>query len=67
MYRENSENQIALEDFYLPFGGHLDPNNRWIILSRMVPWISLKVNIKRSWGTVIWAHLPNHSGWLWEP
>ena len=50
MYRENSENQIALEDFYLPFGGHLDPNNRWIILSRMVPWDKLESEYKKKLG-----------------
>lgn len=38
MYREESEKQQKLEDFHLPFGGHLDENNRWVILSNKIPW-----------------------------
>lgn len=29
--------QQALE-FYLPFGGTLDPQNRWVVLSEQIPW-----------------------------
>ncbi len=36
MYRTDS--QPGLPDFYLPFGGKLDPENRWVILARIVPW-----------------------------
>ncbi len=38
MYKEENDKQQKLEDFYLPFGGHLDENNRWIILSNKLPW-----------------------------
>ena len=34
-----SEGQLLLpDDFFLPFGGKLDKNNRWIILASLVPW-----------------------------
>jgi IS5 family transposase len=33
-----SPNQPEIPDFYLPFGGKLDPENRWIKLSAMLPW-----------------------------
>lgn len=36
MYRANP--QPGFPDFYLPFGGKLDPENRWVKLSRFVPW-----------------------------
>ena len=36
MYRANS--QPGFPDFYLPFGGKLDPENRWVKLARFVPW-----------------------------
>lgn len=36
MYRDNP--QPGFPDFYLPFGGKLDPENRWVKLSRFVPW-----------------------------
>lgn len=37
MYRHN-EQQLEFEDFFLPFGGHLLSNNRWVKLSKLIPW-----------------------------
>ncbi|MBA2133793.1 IS5/IS1182 family transposase, partial [Hydrogenispora sp. UU3] len=33
-----TERQLPLENFYLPFGGQLDPENRWVKLSKLIPW-----------------------------
>ena len=38
MYRKNDANQLQFEDFYLPFGGKLRSDNRWVILSKQIPW-----------------------------
>jgi hypothetical protein len=38
MYRSRNRQQREFPDFYLPFSGHLDPENRWIVLARLVPW-----------------------------
>lgn len=38
MYRKESEKQLSFEDFYLPFGGSLNPKNRWVQLSEIIPW-----------------------------
>ena len=38
MYRTNNPYQLEFEDFYLPFGGKLRSDNRWIILSKQIPW-----------------------------
>ncbi|MFV2070215.1 MAG: IS5 family transposase [Pirellulales bacterium] len=38
MYRSKQDRQLELPDFYLPFSGHLDAENRWITLARLVPW-----------------------------
>jgi hypothetical protein len=38
MYRKNDTNQLKFEDFYLPFSGKLRSNNRWVILSKQIPW-----------------------------
>ena len=38
MYRTTDARQLELEDFYLPFGGHLNPNNRWVELAHLIPW-----------------------------
>lgn len=40
MIREQSSKQTAL-DFYLPFDGELNPNNRWVKLAQMIPWDEL--------------------------
>lgn len=37
MYRPPT-GQMVIEDFVLPFQGKLDANNRWVKLSRMIPW-----------------------------
>lgn len=38
MYRSNNDQQLEFPDFYLPFSGHLDAENRWVVLARLVPW-----------------------------
>ena len=38
MYHSKPREQLEFPDFYLPFSGHLDPENRWIALARLVPW-----------------------------
>ncbi len=38
MYRSDSRGQLEFPNFYLPFSGHLDPDNRWITLARLIPW-----------------------------
>ena len=38
MYRRSNPNQLSFEDFYLPFGGRLRRDNRWVILSKQIPW-----------------------------
>ena len=38
MYRKPPVNQLAFEDFVLPFGGKLRCDNRWVILAKQIPW-----------------------------
>lgn len=38
MYRKEDPHQMKFENFYLPFGGKLCRDNRWIILSGQIPW-----------------------------
>ena len=38
MYRQDTIKQLSFEDFYLPFGGHLNPKNRWVRLAELIPW-----------------------------
>ena len=39
MYRKQCTQQLEFPNFYLPFSGHLDPENRWTQLARLVPWV----------------------------
>ena len=38
MYRKKNPQQLEFPDFYLPFSGQLDPENRWVVLADLVPW-----------------------------
>jgi hypothetical protein len=42
MYLTEDKQQLAFEDFYLPFGGKLNPNNRWVQLAQLIPWSELE-------------------------
>ena len=42
MYRIDNSNQLQFEDFYLPFGGKLRSDNRWVILSKQIPWSQIE-------------------------
>lgn len=38
MYAHNEDQMIMPDDFFLPFGGRLNPENRWVVLAQMIPW-----------------------------
>ena len=38
MIRYTSSDQLPIEEFALPFGGKLVSDNRWVILSQLLPW-----------------------------
>lgn len=42
MYRKSNPNQLKFENFYLPFSGHLNSDNRWVILAGQIPWQQLE-------------------------
>lgn len=42
MYRKRTNGQLSIEEFLLPFGGKLDPENRWVLLSELIPWQELE-------------------------
>lgn len=41
MIRYTSERQLPLAGFILPFGGRLNPENRWVKLGKKIPWDGL--------------------------
>ena len=42
MYRRKDRNQLSFEDIFLPFGGKLSGDNRWIKLAELIPWDELE-------------------------
>lgn len=38
MYRRSTLGQLSFENFYLPFGGKLSGENRWVKLAALIPW-----------------------------
>lgn len=38
MIRYKPTSQLPLGEFFLPFGGKLVQNNRWVVLSQILPW-----------------------------
>ena len=38
MYRQSPRGQLSFENFYLPFGGNLSGENRWVRLAELLPW-----------------------------
>ena len=42
MYRKRHNGQLSIEEFHVPFGGTLDPNNRWVVFSSLMPWEELE-------------------------
>jgi hypothetical protein len=41
MYRREPRHQLSFIDFFLPFGGKLSGDNRWIKLAELLPWAEL--------------------------
>lgn len=38
LYQTNHQQPAMFEYFHLPFGGKLNPNNRWVQLAELIPW-----------------------------
>lgn len=47
MYKHDERQLILPEDFYLPFGGKLDRNNRWVKLASIILWWEFEEKYKK--------------------
>ena len=62
MYRKDDPYQMEFEDFYLPFGGKLRSDNRWVVLSKQIPWERIEqeysMNFSQNWSApVFWSRI----------
>jgi hypothetical protein len=44
MYKAKNKEQLEFENFYIPFGGKLRSDNRWIRLAKIIPWEELETH-----------------------
>lgn len=42
MYIFQHNGQLSIEEFHNPFGGKLDPENRWVVMAGIIPWEPLE-------------------------
>ncbi len=47
MYIKESKDQFEFENFHLPFNGKLDKSNRWVTLSKLIPWDKIDDNYSK--------------------
>ena len=55
MYRSSSPGQLSFADFYLPFGGKLSGDNRWVRLSELIPWETIEIAYAEQFSDAIGA------------
>jgi IS5 family transposase len=55
MYRKQHNGQLPIEEFYSPFGGTLDPETRWVLLSALMPWEELEETYARQYSPIVGA------------
>lgn len=50
MYEHNAEQLLLPHEFFLPFAGELNPENRWCKLAKIVPWAAVEKRYIKSLG-----------------
>ena len=50
------QEQPEFVDFYLPFDGKLDPENRWVKLGELVPWKLVEERYAAALAESGWGH-----------
>lgn len=48
MYEHNERQMVMPEDFFLPFGGKLNPKNRWCQLAAIIPWAAVEDKYRKN-------------------
>jgi IS5 family transposase len=48
MYQYTEQQMILPHEFFLPFGGKLNPKNQWCQLAVMIPWAEIEIKYARN-------------------
>jgi transposase, IS5 family len=55
MYRTSPPGQLSFENFYLPFGGKLSSDNRWVKLAKLILWETLEAKYAEQFSATMGA------------
>jgi hypothetical protein len=55
MYQKHHNGQLSIEESHVPFGGTLDPSNRWVVFSSLIPWDEVEETYGTQFGSTIGA------------
>lgn len=55
MYRTSSPGQLSFENFYLPFGGQLSGENRWVKLAELIDWETVEAEYAEQFSATMGA------------
>jgi transposase, IS5 family len=55
MYWTFPPGQLTFENFYLPFGGKLSSDNRWVKLAKLIPWETLEATYAEQFSATMGA------------
>lgn len=55
MYRISPPGQLSFENFYLPFGGKLSSDNRWVKLAKLIPWETVEAKYAEQFSATMGA------------
>jgi hypothetical protein len=67
MYRREHRDQLSFKDFFLPFGGQLLGDNRWIKLAELIPWDELEDDSMQPSSARGLVLQRSHFAWPWGP
>ncbi len=42
MYRKATQSELTPKNFEMPFSGKLSPDNRWVIMAELIPWLEFE-------------------------
>jgi IS5 family transposase len=48
MYKYTEQQMILPHEFFLPFGGKLNPKNQWCQLAAMIPWAEIEIKYAKN-------------------
>ncbi len=55
MYRKSNQPELTPENFELPFLEKLSPDNRWVIMAKLIPWLEFEAEYAENFSITMGA------------